>query len=110
MGYGFYILNHFVPRAGSMSQGGNFVVRRSSLEKIGDDNPCFTFNGEDSDLARRLTEVAAVKFTFRLSALSSGRRLPEVGLLRIGIRYSVNVAWATSLHRPFTDDLIDVRH
>jgi glycosyltransferase involved in cell wall biosynthesis len=110
MGYGFYVLNRFVLRAGSMLQGGNFVVRRAALEQIGGYNPQFTFYGEDTDLARRLSAVGGVKFTFRLPAFSSGRRLLEEGLLRIGLRYSMNFVWATFVHRPFTDDWIDVRH
>jgi cellulose synthase/poly-beta-1,6-N-acetylglucosamine synthase-like glycosyltransferase len=110
MGYGFYVLNRFVLRVGSMLQGGNFVVRRAALEQIGGYNPLFSFYGEDTDLARRLQAVGAVKFTFRLPALSSGRRLLEEGLWRIGLRYSMNFVWATFRHRPFTDDWIDVRH
>jgi cellulose synthase/poly-beta-1,6-N-acetylglucosamine synthase-like glycosyltransferase len=109
MGYGFYMLNRFVLRVGSMLQGGNFVVRRSALEEIGGFNPKFSFYGEDTDLARRLNTVGAVKFTFGLPALSSGRRLLEEGVFRIGMRYSVNFVWATFRHRPFTDEWIDVR-
>jgi len=51
-----------------------------------------------------------VKFTFQLPDLSSGRRLAEEGLWRIGLRYSMNFVGATFLRRPFTDDWIDVRH
>ena len=65
-----------------MLQGGNFVVRRTALEEIGGYNPKFSFYGEDTDLARRLNSVGAVKFTFRLPALSSGRRLIEEGMLQ----------------------------
>ena len=110
MGFGFYVLNRFVLRSGSMLQGGNFVVRRAALEEIGGYNPLFSFYGEDTDLARRLHAVGAVKFTFQLPALSSGRRLLEEGVLRIGFRYSMNFVWATYRHRPFTGDWIDVRH
>lgn len=110
MGYGFYILNRFVLRVGSMLQGGNFVVDRAALEQIGGYNPLFSFYGEDTDLARRLNAVGGVKFTFRLPAKSSGRRLLEEGLWRIGLRYSMNFVWATFLRRPFTDEWIDVRH
>ena len=110
MGYGFYVLNRFVLRAGSMLQGGNFVVRRAALEQIGGYSSTFSFYGEDTDLACRLNAIGAVKFTFRLPALSSGRRLLEEGLMRIGLRYSMNFVWATFMHRPFTDDWIDVRH
>jgi glycosyltransferase involved in cell wall biosynthesis len=110
MGYGFYVLNRFVLRKGSMMQGGNFVVRRTAMEQIGGYNPRFSFYGEDTELACRLQAVGPVKFTFRLPALSSGRRLIEEGLLRIGLRYSMNFVWATFMHRPFTDEWIDVRN
>jgi cellulose synthase/poly-beta-1,6-N-acetylglucosamine synthase-like glycosyltransferase len=109
MGYGFYVLNRFVLRVGSMLQGGNFVVRRSALEAIGGFNSEFSFYGEDTDLARRLNAVGQVKFTFGLPALSSGRRLLEEGVFKIGLRYSMNYVWATFRHRPFTDEWIDVR-
>jgi glycosyltransferase involved in cell wall biosynthesis len=109
MGFAFYVLNRFVLRVGSMLQGGNFVVSRAALELIGGYNPLFSFYGEDTDLARRLHAVGAVKFTFRLPALSSGRRLLEEGLLRIGLRYSMNFVWATFVHRPFTAEWIDIR-
>lgn len=109
MGYAFYVLNRFVLRVGSMLQGGNFVVRRAALEEIGGYNPAFSFYGEDTDLARRLNAVGSVKFTFRLPALSSGRRLLEEGLLKIGVRYSMNFVWATFRRRPFTEEWIDVR-
>ena len=52
--------------------------------------------------------MGAVKFTFGLPALSSGRRLLEEGVFRIGMRYSVNFVWATFRHRPFTDEWIDI--
>lgn len=109
LGFGCYLLNRFVLRVGSLLQGGNFVVRRAAMEQIGGYNPAFSFYGEDTDLARRLHAVGAVKFTFGLPALSSGRRLLSEGLLTIGLRYAMNFVWATFLHRPFTERWIDVR-
>jgi cellulose synthase/poly-beta-1,6-N-acetylglucosamine synthase-like glycosyltransferase len=109
MGYVFYILNRFVFRVGSLLQGGNFVVRRTALVEIGGYNPTFSFYGEDTDLARRLHAVGGVKFTFRLPALSSGRRLAGEGLVKIGTRYTMNFVWATFFHKPFTDVWLDIR-
>ncbi len=109
VGYLCYLFSRFVLRTGSMMQGGNFVVRRTALVAIGGYNPRFSFYGEDTDLARRLSAVGAVKFTFRLPALSSGRRLIGEGLVRIGVRYAMNFFWATFFHRPFTDEWIDIR-
>ena len=109
LGYGCYLLNRFVLRVGSLLQGGNFVVRRTAMEAIGGFNARFSFYGEDTDLARRLNSVGAVKFTFGLPALSSGRRLLSEGVVKIGMRYSMNFVWATFFRKPFTDEWLDIR-
>ena len=108
-GFFVYLLNRYALRAGSMLQGGNFVVTRDALAAIGGFNPAFTFWGEDTDLARRLSKVGRVKFTFWLPAMSSGRRLMREGVVRMGLRYAINFFWATFLRKPFTEDWIDVR-
>jgi cellulose synthase/poly-beta-1,6-N-acetylglucosamine synthase-like glycosyltransferase len=108
-GYGFYILNRFVFRVGSMLQGGNFVVTREALARIGGNSDAFSFYGEDTDVARRLTAVGDVKFTFKLGAFSSGRRLAKEGVVVMGLRYALNFVWATFLRRPFTRNWKDIR-
>jgi cellulose synthase/poly-beta-1,6-N-acetylglucosamine synthase-like glycosyltransferase len=109
LAYLFYILNRYVLRVGSMMQGGNFVVRRDALEAIGGFNGAFSFYGEDTELARRLSAVGEVKFTFDLPALSSGRRLIGEGIVRTGVRYTMNFIWVSFLGRPFTEEWVDVR-
>jgi glycosyltransferase involved in cell wall biosynthesis len=104
-----YVLVRFVMRAGSMMQGGNFVVRRDALEKVGGFESEFRFYGEDTDIARRLSKVGAVKFTFRLAALSSGRRFAAEGVVRVGLTYTANFFWATFRKRPFTHEWRDFR-
>ncbi len=52
-----YALNRYVLRAGSMVQGGNFVLRREALEQIGGFNLAISFYGEDTDIARRLNAL-----------------------------------------------------
>lgn len=108
-GYVCYLLNRYVLCVGSMMQGGNFVARRDALARIGGFNPNFTFYGEDTELARRLSKVGDVDFTFSLPALSSGRRLIGEGVARIGLRYAMNFFWATFLKKPFTETWLDFR-
>ena len=107
--YGVYVFNRRVLGVGSMVQGGNFVVRRQSLEQAGGFDMRFTFYGEDTDIARRMSRVGRVTFTWALMAKSSGRRLAGDGLLLTGWRYSANYLWATFLGRPFTDAWHDHR-
>ncbi len=109
IGYVFYIINRFILHVGSMLQGGNFVVRRSALEAIGGYDESLSFYGEDSDVARRLSKVGKVRFTFRLPAYSSSRRLAKEGSFMMGLRYSLNYFWMMYFKRPFTKNYIDIR-
>ena len=104
-----YTFNRYVLQVGSMVQGGNFVVARPALERIGGFNTAITFYGEDTDLARRLHEVGRVLFTLDLKMFSSARRLKKEGILRMAVRYSVNYLWTTFLKRPFTMQHVDIR-
>jgi glycosyltransferase involved in cell wall biosynthesis len=105
-----YLLVRFIFRAGSMMQGGNFVVLKSALDAADAFNPDFSFFGEDTELARRLSKVGAVKFSFALPAFSSGRRLTGQGLFRVAFQYSVNYLWTVLFKRPFTLTWLDFRH
>lgn len=104
-----YAVNRYVLRVGSMVQGGNFVVRRDALERIGGFNLAITFYGEDTDLARRLPEIGRVLFTFDLKMFSSARRLKKEGIFTMAWRYSVNYLWTIFLKRPYTEEHLDIR-
>ena len=104
-----YALNRWVLRAGSMVQGGNFVLRRDALEKIGGFNTAIAFYGEDTDIARRMHRVGRVKYTFDLKMFSSARRLKKEGMLTMAGRYTLNYLWTTFRKKPFTEEYVDIR-
>jgi glycosyltransferase involved in cell wall biosynthesis len=104
-----YAINRYVLRAGSMVQGGNFVLRRKALEEIGGFNTAISFYGEDTDIARRMNLIGEVKFTFDLRMFSSARRLKQEGMLTIAWRYTVNYFWTTFRKKPFTEEYSDIR-
>jgi glycosyltransferase involved in cell wall biosynthesis len=104
-----YVINRYILRVGSMVQGGNFVINRPALEAIGGFNLDISFYGEDTDIARRLSSVGKVKFTFDLKMFSSARRLKHEGIFTIAARYSINYLWTTFRKRPFTNTHIDIR-
>jgi glycosyltransferase involved in cell wall biosynthesis len=109
VGFMTYVFNKRVVGVGSMVQGGNFVLRRDVLAGIGGFSDRFTFYGEDTDIASRMSKVGDVKFTYALMAKSSGRRLRGDGLLMTGVRYSANYLWATYFRKPFTTAWNDYR-
>jgi len=104
-----YAMNRWVLRAGSMVQGGNFVLRRDALLKIGGFNTAIAFYGEDTDIARRMSQVGEVKFTFRLKMFTSARRLKHEGILTMAGKYTINYLWTTFRKKPFTEEYIDIR-
>ena len=104
-----YILNRYILRAGSMVQGGNFVLKRSGLEAIGGFDTTISFYGEDTDIARRMNRVGKVEFTLKLKMFSSARRLKQEGMLTIAWRYTINYFWTTFRKKPFTEEYTDHR-
>ena len=104
-----YVLNRYILRAGSMVQGGNFVLKRSALESIGGFDTTISFYGEDTDIARRMNRVGKVEFNLKLKMFSSARRLKEEGMLTIAWRYTINYFWTTFRKKPFTEEYTDHR-
>jgi len=109
VGFATYVFNKRVLGCGSMVQGGNFVLRRDALAGIGGYSDRFTFYGEDTDVASRMSRIGDVRFTYALTAKSSGRRLRGDGLIMTGVRYSANYLWATYFGKPFTTAWNDYR-
>lgn len=109
LAYVSYLLNRFIFNKSSMSQGGNFVARKSALKKIGGYNLEFEFYGDDTDIARRLHEVGDMVFALDLLVYTSGRRLAKEGIATMAIRYSMNHFWTIAFKKPFTKKYINIR-
>ena len=108
--YIVHVLSRLLVGRGSVMQGGNFIVSKSALEAAGGFNLDLRFYGEDAELARRLSKVGVVKFTFALRSFSSGRRFAGEGLLRVLLRYSANFLWINLFKHPFSSTWLDFRH
>jgi len=109
LGYLSYLINHYILKKGGMLQGGNFVVRTWTLDRIGGFDTTIDFYGEDTDIARRIQGLGRIKFTFRLPMYSSGRRMAKEGLIATGFRYAVNYLWILIFKKPFTTKSTDIR-
>ncbi|NDF13686.1 MAG: glycosyltransferase family 2 protein, partial [Proteobacteria bacterium] len=109
LGYVGYILNSKVFRISGMLQGGNFIVRRDAMAKIGGYDTRIAFYGEDTDVAKRIFKVGKVLWTFQLPMYTSGRRLREEGLATMGIKYAMNHVWPIFFSKPFTTVYKDIR-
>ncbi|MDE2079239.1 MAG: glycosyltransferase family 2 protein [Patescibacteria group bacterium] len=109
VGYAVYAIGYGLFGFGAMLQGGNFIVRRTSLEKAGGFDLSVSFYGEDTAVARRLANVGRVWWTFNLYMYTSGRRFKREGLATIGIRYALNYFSISASGKPVTTDYKDIR-
>ncbi len=108
-GFVSHLFNQHVLKVGAMLQGGNFVVRRDALLQIDGYDTTIEFYGEDTDIARRISRVGKVKWTFALPMYTSGRRLREEGIIRTGGKYALNYFWTIFLKKPFSEKYVDFR-
>jgi len=109
IGYVFHLISHKILKKSAMLQGGNFVLRRTALEKIGGFDVSIKFYGEDTDIARRIQKVGKVKFHFGFRMHTSARRLKKEGFLRMAGRYVANFFWVTFFKKPFSKKYSDIR-
>ncbi len=103
-----YILSNRILGRGNVV-GGNVVIRRSALQKIGGYNTELTFYGDDTDTAMRLSKVGVVKFSYTFTINASGRRMIEQGLWHSIYLYVMNYLWTALFRKPFTTKAKDVR-
>jgi len=93
---------------GGMVQGGNYVIKRQTLEQMGGFDTSIKFYGEDTDIARRASQLGKVKFDFGLFMYTSGRRLAQEGVITMAIKYSINFFWTLVTARPFSKDYVEI--
>ena len=110
MGYCMHIFNQHVLHTGAMLQGGNFVLRRDALECVGGFDTSITFYGEDTDIARRMSKVGRIKWTFALPLYTSGRRLHEEGVWWTAWRYTINFLATSYRAKQVAYAPSDIRH
>ena len=94
---------------GYLAIGGNFVIRRETLERMSGFDTTIKFYGEDTDLARRASVFGKVKFNLNFAMPTSGRRLSHHGVLRTALLYIINYVSEVVWHRPATKEYSDIR-
>ena len=94
---------------GYMAVGGNLIIRREALEKIGGFDMSISFYGDDTDTAKRLHKVGKVKFNQKFIMYASARRLKGEGFLLTAYRYVINFLSEVFTSKPFTSEYKDIR-
>jgi glycosyltransferase involved in cell wall biosynthesis len=104
-----HVLVHHGFAMGAVLYGGNFAVRRSTLERIGGFDRTIEFHGEDANLGRRLTPHGLVSLSRDCWVWTSARRYHALGKRRVFSLYVRNFWSEVMRHQPADRDHIDVR-
>ncbi|MCX6757734.1 MAG: glycosyltransferase family A protein [Candidatus Nomurabacteria bacterium] len=94
---------------GYMTVGGNFVAKKSALEKINGFDKSISFYGEDTDIAKRLHKVGKVKFMPSLFMYTSARRFTGQGTLKTAFIYMLNFLSVAIKGKPISKEYKDIR-
>jgi glycosyltransferase involved in cell wall biosynthesis len=110
LGFSWWLSSPLMYRiVGYMIFGAHFVARADALEKIGGFNRGITFYGEDTDLARRLSERGKTLWRMDFYIYTSARRFKKEGILKANTVYTLNFLWPVLFNRPFTKTHNDIR-
>lgn len=82
------VLNFF--GKGAVIIGGNVLIKADCLTEVGGFNTAYTFYGDDTDTAKRLSQFGRVIFTSKITVKSSGRRFIKQGIFNLTFKYFLN--------------------
>lgn len=107
--YSYLILLPVSRVVGYMVIGGNFAIRRETLDKMGGFDTTIEFYGEDANIARRASSFGTVAFVPGFVMYTSARRLAGQGMLKTVWLYVTNYLSEVLRHRPCTREYRDIR-
>ncbi len=107
--YWYFIAMPMYLIVGYMAVGGNFAIRKETIDKMGGFDTTISFYGEDTDIARRASKFGKVVFKLSFTMYTSGRRFSGQGFLKTGFIYMANFASEVILRKPFTKEYKDIR-
>jgi glycosyltransferase involved in cell wall biosynthesis len=103
------VLVKYLLRIGTVFYGGNFAVRRETLERIGGFDTSIEFHGEDTNLGRRLFAIGKVGLFHDCFLHTSARRYVAMGKGTVFRLYVRNFTSELLHHRPKDATHLDVR-
>jgi len=94
---------------GVFLQGGNAMIKKKALDKVGGYDTSIAFYGEDTMTAKRIQHLGKIKFNPRMITTTSPRRLEEQGIISTTWMYLTNYFSVTFKNKSTTNDYKDFR-
>jgi len=94
---------------GVFLQGGNTMIKKSALDKVGGYDLSIAFYGEDTMTAKRIQHLGKIIFNMYMITTTSPRRLEEQGIISTTWMYFINYLSVTFKNKSTTNDYKDFR-
>jgi glycosyltransferase involved in cell wall biosynthesis len=94
---------------GVFLQGGNSMIKKKTLDKVGGYDLSIAFYGEDTMTAKRIQHLGKIVFNPLMIATTSPRRLEEQGIISTTWLYLTNYFSVTFKNKSTTNDYKDYR-
>ena len=94
---------------GVFLQGGNAMIKKSALDKVGGYDLSIAFYGEDTMTAKRIQHLGEIIFNMYMVTTTSPRRLEEQGVIKTTWLYLTNYFSVTFKNKSTTNDYKDYR-
>jgi len=94
---------------GVFIQGGNSMIKKSALDKVGGYDLSIAFYGEDTMTAKRIQHLGKIVFNMYMVTTTSPRRLKEQGNIKTIWMYLTNYFSVTFKNKSTTNDYKDYR-
>jgi glycosyltransferase involved in cell wall biosynthesis len=94
---------------GVFLQGGNAMIKKSALDKVGGYDLNIAFYGEDTMTAKRIQHLGKIVFNMYMITTTSPRRLEEQGVFKTTWLYLTNYFSVTFKNKSTTNDYKDFR-
>jgi len=94
---------------GVFLQGGNSIIKKSALDKVGGYDLSIAFYGEDTMTAKRIQHLGKIVFNMYMVTTTSPRRLKEQGNIKTIWMYLINYFSVTFKNKSTTNDYKDYR-
>lgn len=106
----YYLLAKFSnDHIGVFLQGGNCIIKKSALDKVGGYDTNIAFYGEDTMTAKRIQHLGKIVFNSYMITETSPRRLEEQGVIKTTWLYLTNYFSVTFKNKSTTNDYKDFR-
>ncbi|KKQ28192.1 MAG: Glycosyl transferase family 2 [Candidatus Magasanikbacteria bacterium GW2011_GWC2_37_14] len=93
----------------SVIYGGNTIIKKEIINKIGGWDKSINFYGDDVILAKKISTLGKIDFDLKFFVHSSSRRFNHEGIPTMILKYFINFIWVRLFNKPYHQTYLNHR-